>query len=91
MTEDEMVGWHHQFNGHEFEQAPGVGDGQVGLACYSPRDQEELNMTERLNNNNNLLYCKTKYVYITLLSDSSCRKCLPKGINVFIFKRNGGV
>ena len=49
MTEDEMVGWHHQFNGHEFEQAPGVGDGQVGLACYSPRDQEELNMTERLN------------------------------------------
>ena len=36
MTEDEMVGWHHQLDGHEFEQAPGVGDGQESLACYSP-------------------------------------------------------
>ena len=36
MTEDEMVGWHHQFNGHEFEQAPGVSDGQGILACCSP-------------------------------------------------------
>ena len=35
MIEDETVGWHHQLNGHEFEQAPGVGDGQGGLACYS--------------------------------------------------------
>ena len=33
MTEDEMVGWHHQLNGHEFEQALGIGDGQGGLAC----------------------------------------------------------
>ena len=32
-TEDEIVGWHHQLNGHKFEQAPGVGDGQGGLAC----------------------------------------------------------
>ena len=37
MTEDEMVGWHHQLDGHEFEQALGVGDGQGGLACCSPR------------------------------------------------------
>ena len=36
MTEDEMVGWHHQLIGHEFEQALGVGDGQGSLACYSP-------------------------------------------------------
>ena len=36
MTEDEMVGWHHRLNGHEFEQAPGVGDGQGSLACCSP-------------------------------------------------------
>ena len=36
MTEDEMVGWHHRLGGHEFEQAPGVGDGQEGLACCSP-------------------------------------------------------
>ena len=34
MTEDEMVGWHHRLNGHEFQQAPGVGEGQGGLACY---------------------------------------------------------
>ena len=33
MTEDEMVGWHHQLDGHEFEQAPGVADGQGSLAC----------------------------------------------------------
>ena len=37
MTEDEMVGWHHRLDGHEFEQAPGVGDGQGSLACCSPR------------------------------------------------------
>ena len=36
-TEDEMVGWHHQLDGHEFEQAPGAGDRQGGLACCSPR------------------------------------------------------
>ena len=36
MTEGEMVGWHHQLNGHEFEQALGVGDGQGSLACCSP-------------------------------------------------------
>ena len=36
MTEDEMVVWHHWWDGHELEQAPGVGDGQGGLACYSP-------------------------------------------------------
>ena len=35
-TEDEMVGWHHRLDGHEFEQAPGVGDGQGGLVCCSP-------------------------------------------------------
>ena len=35
MTEDEMVGWHHQLNGHEFEQAPGHGKGQGSLACCS--------------------------------------------------------
>ena len=48
-TEDEMVGWHHQFNGHESEQAPGVGDGQGSLACCSPWGRKELDMTERLN------------------------------------------
>ena len=48
-TEDEMVGWHHQLKGHEFEQAPGVGDGQGSLACCSPWGHKELGMTEWLN------------------------------------------
>ena len=51
MTEDEMVGWHHQLDGHEFEQAPGVGEGQGSLACCSPWCCKELDRTERLNNN----------------------------------------
>ena len=49
MTEDEMVGWHHRLGGHESEQAPGVGDGQGGLACYSPWSHKESDTTERLN------------------------------------------
>ena len=48
-TEDEMVGWHHRLNGHEFEQAPGVGDGQGGLACCSPWGCKEPGTTEPLN------------------------------------------
>ena len=48
-TEDEMVGWHHWLNGHEFEQTPGVGDGQGGLACCSPWGRKESDVTERLN------------------------------------------
>ena len=49
MTEDEMVEWHHQLNGHEFEQALEVGDGQGSLACCSPRGCKESDTTERLN------------------------------------------
>ena len=49
MTEDEMVGWHHRLNGHEFEQAPGVGDGQGGLACSGPWGHKELDTAEQLN------------------------------------------
>ena len=52
MTEDEMVGWHHQLNGHEFEQAPGDGEGQGSLACYGPWGCKESDMTEQLNNKN---------------------------------------
>ena len=48
-TEDKMVGWHHWLDGHEVGQAPGVGDGQGGLACYSPRGCKESDMTEQLN------------------------------------------
>ena len=50
MTEDETVGWHHRLlDGHEFEQAPGVGDGQEGLACCNPWGHKELDTTEQLN------------------------------------------
>ena len=44
--EDEMVGWHHQLNGHEFKQALGIGDGQGGLACCSPWGCKESDATE---------------------------------------------
>ena len=53
MTEDEMVGWHHQQNGHEFEQVLGDGEGQGGLVCCSPWGHKESDMTEQLNNNKN--------------------------------------
>ena len=49
MTEEEMVGWHHPLDGHEFEQALGVGDGQGGLTCCSPWGRKEFNTTEQLN------------------------------------------
>ena len=48
-TEGEMVRWHHRLNGHEFELALGVGDGQGGLACCSPLGLKESDMNERLN------------------------------------------
>ena len=49
MAKDEMVGWYHQLDGHEFEQARGVGDGQGGLACCSAWGHKESDTTERLN------------------------------------------
>ena len=50
-----MVGWHHQLDGHEFEQTPGVGDGHRSLVCCSPWGRKDLDMTEQLNNINNIL------------------------------------
>ena len=49
MTEDEIVGWHHQRNGLEFEQASEDGDGQGSLACWSPWGGKESDTTEQLN------------------------------------------
>ena len=48
-TEDEIAGWHHRLNGHEFEQALGVGDRKGSLACHNPWGHKESDMTERLN------------------------------------------
>ena len=52
MEEGEMVGWHHQLNGCEFDQTPGDGEGQVSLVCCKPWSREESDTTERLNSNN---------------------------------------
>ena len=48
MTEDEMAGWYHQLDGHDFEQAVGVDDGQGSLVCCSTSGHKELDMTELL-------------------------------------------
>ena len=48
MSEDEMAGWHHRLNGHEFGRTPGVGDGQGGLACCDSWGRKESDTTERL-------------------------------------------
>ena len=63
MTEDEIVGWHHQLDGHEFEQALGVGDGQGSLACYSPWGLKESDTTEWLN------WTDAKYQIIYFISE----------------------
>ena len=54
----EMVWWHHRHNGHELEQAPGVGDGQRSLVCCSPWGHKELDMTEWLNWTETLIMCR---------------------------------
>ena len=54
MRENEMVGWHHRLNGHEFEQTPGDCEVQGRLACCNPWGRTESDTTERLNNNNHL-------------------------------------
>ena len=64
-TEDEMVGWHHQIEGHEFEQAPGVGDGQGSLACCNPWVHKESDTTEWLN------WTHTYFTYSSMLT---CQK-----------------
>ena len=59
-TEDEMVGWHHQLDGLEREQAPGIGDGQGSLACCGPWGCKESDMTEQLNWTESLLFTGEK-------------------------------
>ena len=74
MTEDEMVTWHHQLNGHEFEQAPGVGDGQGSLVWCSPWGHKESGMTEwtALNPIFNISICAS-YLLLT-----NCSRDHPK-------------
>ena len=70
-TEDEMAGWHHWLNGHEFEETPRVGDGQGGLACFNSWGHKESDMTEQLNwtEMNWIFHCV--YVYYSFLIHSS--------------------
>ena len=65
-TVDEMVGWHHWLDGHEFEQAPGVGDGQGSLVCCSPWGCKELDTTEQLNWTDTFISLKEWFVDISL-------------------------
>ena len=73
-TEDEMVGWHHRFNGHGFGWTPGAGDGQGGLACCSSWGCKESDMTEQLNNS--VLMMKTRLSFFQDYSLSSWRPVL---------------
>ena len=70
MTEDEMVGWYHRLNGHEFEQTPGVGDGQGSLACCNPWGRKESDTTEQLNNQ----FLKKEYIFMCVCV------CVFKGV-----------
>ena len=75
MAEDKMVGWHHRLNGHEFEQAPGDGDGQESLMRCSPWGRKESDMTERLNTNNNIISHFANKAWFCLLF-TTCLKYL---------------
>ena len=66
-TDDEMIGWHHQLNGHGFGWTLGVGDGQGGLACCGSWGCKELDTTERLENSSNkTLLVPLPVIYVTL-------------------------
>ena len=85
MTEDEVIGWHHCFDGHEFEQAPGEGDGQGSQACCNPSGCKKSDMTEQLSKNIrtykivNLLNVKKKKNALSMLMKSIC--CMFKNIS----------
>ena len=76
VTEDELVGWHHHLNGHESEQAPGDGEGQGDLACYSPWGCKESETTEWLNTN------KWRF-YFSFPEELSC--CFPQWLHQLTF------
>ena len=79
-TEDEMVGWHHWFNGHEFEQTQGDGEGQGSLACYSPWGHKKSDMTWWLKNNmsslDKCLFRSSGHFWLSVLFILSCMSCL---------------
>ena len=74
-TEDEMVGWPHRLDGLEFEQAPGIGDGQGSLECCSPWGHKELDMTERLN------WTELMLIYVTTFTRKNDHTYKPLSSN----------
>jgi len=70
LTEDEMVGWHHWLNAHEFEKTPGDSEGQGSLVCCSPKGLKELEMTEQLNNNSILHHFIFQIVLLSYFKSS---------------------
>ena len=78
VTEDKMVGWHHQLNGHEFKQAPGAGDGQGSLVCCTPWGHKESDMTEQLNWTWN---CTLLYIQIKCYFNLKCFWISRKSMN----------
>ena len=90
VTEDEMVGWHHWLDGHEFEQAPGDGEGQGSLACCSSWGNKESDMIEWLNKNEKQLSRKFSYkLNYCLVKVSLCFKNWYLLFNFFFFWRVG--
>ena len=81
MTEDEMVGWHHQFKGHEFEQAPGV-ERRGSLACCSPWGHKESDMPEQLKNKNKCSTGANKWFGRAL-----CMPCMPYRCMTYVGKK----
>ena len=80
MTEDELVGWHHRFNGHEFEQTLGDSYGQGSLVCCSPWGHKASNTTERLNNK--LKVSRRKYKDPAKINDTETLEKVHKTDNI---------
>ena len=84
-TEDEIVGWHHWLNGHEFEQAPGVDDGQGSLACCSPWSRKESDMTECLNWTELNYFCRFLSLGLSAVSSWINWYCALTAIEVMFY------
>ena len=81
-TEDEMIGLHHRLDGHEFEQALGVGDGQGSLECCSPWGCKELDMTEQLNGTEHVLTTH----FFSSLNNILLSGCTPISLSIHLLK-----
>ena len=73
-----MVGWHHQQNGHEFEQTPGDSEGQGSLVCCSPWGRQESDMTQGLNNNSNISLSNIVFHF-------TCLELYKDGVKLYVF------